>query len=121
MNVNEMNVNVRTGLLQLVFEYTLIEDWVFPEVNKYVPELIFFATVHKMNAELAEDPHFVASELRKKKTSAKVINDVLNHKFNMATFRLEGVLCYKFHRKKDATIQEYQKKLERKELSYSDF
>ncbi len=67
-----------------------------------------------MNAELAEDPNFVASELRKKNINTKVIHEVLNYKFDMATFRLEGVLCYKFHRKKDETIQEYQKKIERK-------
>jgi hypothetical protein len=50
MNVGEMNVNVRTGLLQLIFEYTLIEDWVFPTINKYVTELVFYATVQKMTA-----------------------------------------------------------------------
>lgn len=36
MNVGDMQVSVRTGLLQLIFEYTLIEDWVFPSVNKFV-------------------------------------------------------------------------------------
>lgn len=36
MNVGDMQVSVRTGLLQLIFEYTLIEDWVFPTVNKFV-------------------------------------------------------------------------------------
>jgi hypothetical protein len=106
MNVAEMNVNVRTGLLQLIFEYTLVEDWIFPEVNKYVTELIFCATVYKMNAELGEDPSFVVSELAtNKKTSQKLIKDILGHKFTMATFRLEGELCYKFHRKREETIQ----------------
>lgn len=52
MSVQKLNVNVRTGLLQLIFEYTLIEDWVFPVINKSVPELTFFATVHEMSAEL---------------------------------------------------------------------
>ena len=79
-----------------------------------MPELIFYATVHKMNAELAEDPNFVASELRKKNINTKIINEVLNFKFGMAIFRLEGVLCYKVLRRKDETIQEYQKKIERK-------
>ena len=76
MNVGEMNVTVRTGLFQLIFEYTLIEDWVFPEVNKYVPELIFCATVCKMNASLSEDIDFVVEELKKKKISLRVIKDV---------------------------------------------
>lgn len=67
-----------------------------------------------MNASLAEDVDFLVSELRKKKTSSKVIKDVLNHKFVMGTFILEGVLCYKFHRKRDETVQEYQKKLRRR-------
>lgn len=58
-----------------------------------------------MNADLAEDPNYVASELKKKKDNMRIINEVLNNKFDMATFRLEGILCYKFHRKKDATIQ----------------
>ena len=121
MNVTEMNVTVRTGLLQLIFEYTLVEDWIFPEVNKFVPELIFCATVCRMNASLAEDVDYVASQLRKKKSSAKVIKDVLNHKFVMGTFVLEGVLCYKFHRRRDETIQEYQNKLRRTELKFADF
>lgn len=50
MSVGDMKVNVRTGLLQLIFEYTLIEDWVFPTINKFVTELIFYATVQKMSA-----------------------------------------------------------------------
>ena len=37
MNVGDMGVRVRTGLLQLIFEYTLMEDWVFPTINKYQP------------------------------------------------------------------------------------
>ena len=61
MNVNELNMNVKTGLLQLIFEYTLIEDCVFPEVNKFVPELLFFVTVHKMNAQLVEDVNCVVA------------------------------------------------------------
>jgi hypothetical protein len=52
MNVGDMQVNVRTGLLQLIFEYTLIEDWVFPTINKFVTELVFYATVQKMTADL---------------------------------------------------------------------
>lgn len=68
-----MNVNVRTGLLQLIFEYTLIEDWVFPIVNKFVTELVFFATVQKMTANLCEDPRIIAAELHKKNASAKLI------------------------------------------------
>jgi hypothetical protein len=68
-----MNVNVRTGLLQLIFEYTLIEDWVFPTVNKFVTELVFFATVQKMTANLCEDPRIIATELRKRNASAKLI------------------------------------------------
>lgn len=115
MNVTEMNVNVRTGLLQLIFEYTLIEDWVFPEVNKYVTELIFCATVYKMNAELQEDAALVAASLAtSKKVNPKIIKEILNHKFGLALFKLEGNLCYKFHRKRNETVQEYQKKLERK-------
>jgi hypothetical protein len=61
MNVGEMKVNVRTGLLQLIFEYTLIEDWVFPTINKYVTELVFYATVQKMSADLCEDPRMIAA------------------------------------------------------------
>ena len=41
-----------------------------------------------MNASLAEDVDHVVSKLRKKKISAKVIKDVLNHKFVMGTFML---------------------------------
>jgi hypothetical protein len=121
MNIVEMNTTVRTGLLQLIFEYTLIEEWVFPEVNKFVPELIFCANVFKMNATLAEDIDYVVSELRKKKIAQKVLKDVLNNKFALGNFTLEGVLCYKFHRKRDETVQEYQKKLARKEICFKDF
>ena len=73
MNVGDMQVNVRTGLLQLIFEYTLIEDWVFPTVNKFVTELVFYATVQKMTAELTEDPQLIAEELSRKKVGLKVI------------------------------------------------
>ena len=83
----------------------MIEDWVFPEVNKFVPELIFCATVCKMHASLAEDAEFVASELKKKKASIKVIKDVLNYKMGLGSFILDGVLCYKFHRRRDETIR----------------
>jgi hypothetical protein len=50
MNVQHLWVSVRTGLLQLIFEYTLMEDWVFPTVNKNVPDMSFYATVHEMIA-----------------------------------------------------------------------
>ena len=51
----------------------------------------------------------------------KVIKDVTSEKFGLGTFLLEGVVCYKFHRRRDSTIQEYQKKLMRKEISFPDF
>lgn len=37
MTVKSMDVNVKSGLLQLIFEYTLLEDWIFPVLNKIVP------------------------------------------------------------------------------------
>lgn len=75
-----------------------------------------------MKAELEEDPNFVASNLTKnKKVNPKIIKDILDHRFTLATFLLEGILCYKFHRRREETVQEYQKKLERKELGYDDF
>jgi hypothetical protein len=121
MNVGEMRVSVRTGLLQLIFEYTLIEDWVFPTVNKFVTELVFYATVQKMTAELSEDPRFIAAQLEKRKESAKVTEWVLSGRPDFAMFRLEGLLCYKFHRKRDETVQEYQERLRRGELALDDF
>ena len=43
--------------------------------------------------------------MKKKKASAKVIKDILNNKFGLGSFILDGVLCYKFHRRRDETIQ----------------
>lgn len=105
MNVGDMQVSVRTGLLQLIFEYTLIEDWVFPTVNKFVTELVFYATVQKMTAELSEDPRVIAAELERKKASPRVVEWVLSGGPDLANFKLEGLLCYKFHRKRDDTVQ----------------
>jgi flagellar biosynthesis component FlhA len=107
MNVQRLKVNVRTGLLQLVFEYTLIEDWVFPIINKYVPELSFYATVQEMLAELTEDPRFIVEHLQRQKRqiSPKIIQQLLNRKLDLRMFRLEGLLCYKFHRNRSFSMQ----------------
>jgi hypothetical protein len=50
MTIKSMNVIVQTGLLQLIFEYSLLEDWIFPIINKVVPEMSFFATIEDMEA-----------------------------------------------------------------------
>lgn len=35
----------------------------FPVINKYVPELSFFANIHEMSAELQEDPKVVLARI----------------------------------------------------------
>ena len=56
MTVKSMKVDIKSGLLQLIFEYALMEDWIFPTINKIVPELSFFATIEDMDAVLEDDP-----------------------------------------------------------------
>ena len=112
---------MRTGLLQLIFEYTLMEDWVFPTINKYQPELLFYATVHRMQAELAEDAQIIAEQLAKQKAPQRAIRDLVEGQTDRATFRLEGLFCYKFHRRHDLAQQEYEARIRRKEMTYNDF
>lgn len=59
MTVKSMNVIVKSGLLQLIFEYTLLEDWIFPIINKVVPEMSFFATIEDLDAVLEDDPYLL--------------------------------------------------------------
>ena len=88
MNVGDLKVNVRTGLLQLIFQYTLIEDWVFPTINAYVTDMIFYSTVQKMTADLCEDPRAIAEELKKRNVSKKIINDLLSNVYDHGKFSL---------------------------------
>lgn len=83
--------------------------------------MTFFATVHLMTAQLCEDPRQIAEELKKKKVHHKIIHNILDGSTDLATFRLEGLMVYKFHRQKGFTAQEFSERLERKELAYADF
>lgn len=88
MNVGDLKVNVRTGLLQLIFQYTLIEDWVFPTINAYVTDMIFYCTVQKMTADLCEDPRAIAGQLKKRNISKKIINEILANAYDHGKFSL---------------------------------
>ena len=37
MTVRSTNINLQTGFLQLILDFTLVEDWIFPIINKVVP------------------------------------------------------------------------------------
>jgi len=52
MTVKSMKVDLKTGLLQLILDYALVEDWIFPIINKVVPEMSFFATIEDLDAVL---------------------------------------------------------------------
>lgn len=109
MTVKTMKVDVKSGLLQLIFEYALMEDWIFPTINKVVPEMTFFATIEDMDAVLEDNPALL-NLFRLKKLPKEQFHEQ-SHKLiklstdNLRILRLCGILCYKFHRKKSFSNQ----------------
>ncbi len=108
MTVKTMNVIVKSGLLQLILEYALVEDWIFPIINKVVPEMSFFATIEDLDAVLEDDPVLLYHiRLRKLIEEKKFFGNEKKpqHPNNMRLLKLCGILCYKFHRKQTFSNQ----------------
>ena len=51
-NIENVDISLKLHLLQLIFEWSLLEDWVFPNVSIYANDITFFATIHNMSAWL---------------------------------------------------------------------
>lgn len=86
MNIEAIQAFVKLHLLQMVFQWCLLEDWVFPTVSIYANDITFHLTIHNMSAWL-------------KQTLES--NSVADPR----AFVLLGVFCYKFHRKANFSQQ----------------
>lgn len=54
MNIESIEAYVKLHLMQLIFEWSLLEDWVFPTVSIYANDITFHLTIHHMSAWLKE-------------------------------------------------------------------
>lgn len=52
MNIESIEAFVKIHLFQLIFEWCLLEDWVFPTVSIYANDITFHLTIHNMSAWL---------------------------------------------------------------------
>ena len=52
LNVLNVEAYLKIHLLQLIFEWSLLEDWVFPTVGIYANNITFHLTIHHMSAWL---------------------------------------------------------------------
>lgn len=52
MNIDDIEASLHLHLLQLIFEWSLLEDWVFPIISIYANDITFHLTIHKMSAWL---------------------------------------------------------------------
>ena len=100
-NIESIEASLKIHLLMLIFEWSLLEDWVFPTVSIYANDITFYATIHTMSAWLQEnyDP----------------MSDTLPR-----GFRFLGFFCYKFHRKANFSVDHLQEKLMKGEKTTSE-
>ena len=98
MNILSIEMHLKVHLLQLILEWSLLEDWVFPSVSIYANDITFHLTIHKMSAWLIET-------FKPTKTQHNVSG--------CESFQLLGVFCYKFHRKANYS-QQYLEELYRR-------
>ena len=52
--MEHIEASLKLHLLQLIFEWSLLEEWVFPTVSIYANDITFHLTIHNMSAWLED-------------------------------------------------------------------
>ena len=115
MNIEEIEANLQLHLLQMIFEWSLLEDWVFPTVSIYANDITFHITIHNMSAWLQQQKNKKSS--RKISVSRKVLEEEEKEDEPVRAFRLVGIFCYKFHRKAFFSQQHIEEQYRNREIT----
>jgi hypothetical protein len=94
MNIEGIEMNLRLHLAQLIFEWCLLEDWVFPTVSIYANNITFHLAIHKMAVRLTDNAVTL----------------------NPKAFKSVGIFCYKFLRKSGHSQQYLEERLRNKAI-----